>query len=298
MDQIVVDRLKRLIYVEYRCELNGDFVSETEYYEDLKSLGVVNNGGLCSNLLDLVIPSERDRVGMELASQLAKGDDIELMLPIDVDKWVLNKARRVTSNGKTVIEGILVPVSRIMNIYSAQQNRLAEYELRLNETIDRASRDSLTTLYNAKMTRLLCEEYIKGGEKNFALLMIDLDNFKSVNDNFGHIEGDKALASVSEIIKNLFRNNDIVGRVGGDEFLVLIKDIDARDIVEARSSQIISSLKKNACGNMPEGELSCSVGAVFSRGNRKKYDEIFSAADKAMYDAKKDGKNRYKVIEL
>ena len=225
MDQIVVDRLKRLIYVEYRCKLNGDFVSETEYYEDLKALGVVNNGSLCANLLDLVIPSERDRVGMELASQLAKGDDIELMLPIDVDKWVLNKAGRVTSNGKTVIEGILVPVSRIMNIYSAQQNRLAEYELRLNETIDRASRDSLTTLYNARMTRLLCEEYIKGGEKNFALMMIDLDNFKSVNDILGHPIGDKLLKQIASTLSDLFRKDDLVGRLGGDEFCAFMNDM-------------------------------------------------------------------------
>ena len=101
----------------------------------------------------------------------------------------------------------------------------------------------------------------------------------------------------ADAIKKLFRANDIVGRIGGDEFLVLMKDVSDVNIVSLRCSQILEAFKAMRFDVMKNEELSCSVGAAVFGVSKISYDEMFLCADKAMYRAKNLGGNQYVVIE-
>jgi len=92
------------------------------------------------------------------------------------------------------------------------------------ELLFKAQRDSLTKLFNKRNTQNKIEEYIKNGGMNVnsALFVIDVDDFKAVNDNLGHLAGDTVLRSISSMLAEVFSENSIIGRIGGDEFIVFL----------------------------------------------------------------------------
>ena len=158
---------------------------------------------------------------------------------------------------------------------------------------ERAERDSLTKLFNARTTRKKTEEYLETEGAECALLMIDLDDFKHVNDNMGHIFGDMALTQVANTIRKLFRSMDIIGRIGGDEFMVLLKNISDRALVEKRCSQLLDTVQEIFISQMYGYRVSCSIGVALSPDNGKSYFDLFRCADQALYQAKALGKNQY-----
>ena len=299
MDQRHLGQLNSKLFADYLCLFDGDKV----IFEG-ENNGVARILGLCScesvegkNLFDLVLSTDADRLKKDLLFQLENGDEIELLIMTRDGRWVLNRGLRTVVNGKDYLSGVFVVVSKFKTIYDTQKLRLAEFEKKLTETTARASCDSLTMLYNTKTTRTLCEEYISSGNGNFALMIIDIDGFKKVNDNYGHIAGDEVLVAMAGIFKKQFRNNDIVGRIGGDEFLVLMKDVDDVEIVKRKSAQIVQVVSEIVTDTISEGIMSCSVGVVLSRSKDLEYDELFCLADKTMYSAKQNGKNRFELIE-
>lgn len=118
------------------------------------------------------------------------------------------------------------------------------------------------------------------------LLLLDIDNFKLINDQFGHLEGDKALRHVTSLLKNIFRSEDLVGRLGGDEFMVFLKGTVQRSVLEQRMAEFFSALRKNVALS-----ITCSVGATFVKGYGFSYEESLQQADKALYESKQTGKN-------
>ncbi len=290
------EQLNNGIFVSFCCDsklvlqsYDGDLHALLKLEKNVPLLGY--------SLFELVSPYKAGRIRRELRQQLSSGSDVELIFPIGDSHWVLCRGVKQVGSDGVRICGIMMSLHRLKRIYDRHQSRMSRYEERLSETADRAARDSLTNLLNAHTTRRLCEEYISSGSKSFALMVIDLDHLKQINDNHGHLVGDKIIIQVAENIKKLFRNNDVVGRIGGDEFLVLMKDVTRRDIVETRSQQIISVFKNISCGDLPNGSLSCSVGAVFVDDNTNSYDALFCLADQAMYQAKAAGGSRYTLLD-
>ena len=166
---------------------------------------------------------------------------------------------------------------------------------------ERAERDSLTKLLNKQSTQQLVTEYLNTQDANHlsALLILDLDNFKTVNDSYGHLYGDAVLTQVGGCLRSLFRANDIIGRIGGDEFLVFLKDLPDMDIVKDRCDLLLASLNKLLARLTPDlKEVSCSIGAAISPTHASNYADLFQRADEALYWAKKRGKNRYKIYSL
>lgn len=160
----------------------------------------------------------------------------------------------------------------------------------------KAYNDSLTGLFNHDATLRFCEEYIngEGRELRHCMYVMDLDGFKAVNDKFGHQQGDKALIEVAERIKSLFRGSDIVGRMGGDEFMVLMKNVVNLDIVRKKAILLCETLQFALVGGAEPLNISCSVGAAMYDGN-KSIEELYGEADAAMYEAKHAGKSRYVI---
>lgn len=167
------------------------------------------------------------------------------------------------------------------------------------ELQERAERDSLTKLYNAHTTRKKTEEYLCEIDTDIkcALLIIDLDNFKHVNDTFGHMFGDVVLTQAAQIIRNMFRSQDIVGRIGGDEFMVLMKNVSDKELVDQRCIQLLHSFRNIFSEHMYGKGISCSIGVALSPVDGKGYFDLFRCADQALYHAKDLGKNQYAFFD-
>ncbi|QNM04625.1 transporter substrate-binding domain-containing diguanylate cyclase [Qiania dongpingensis] len=162
--------------------------------------------------------------------------------------------------------------------------------------LQKAQLDSLTHIYNSETLRKQIEEALAAlheGERG-ALLLFDVDNFKNVNDTYGHMQGDWALIQVAELLKVSFRSNDIVGRPGGDEFTVYMNSIKNRQILMDKCQFLCEKVREL---KLEDGKgLTISLGAVLaSRGDT--YDELYTRADKALYQAKEKGRDRYQIWE-
>lgn len=171
---------------------------------------------------------------------------------------------------------------------------------RQNEKIEEAAnRDSLTGLYNKGATQRLIEEYIKQKEngKKGVLYVIDIDNFKGINDTMGHIFGDAALQKIGTNLKALFRSTDILGRIGGDEFVAFIPDIQKDFNLEVKSQKITEALYYSNFGPQGDYEISGSIGISRFPEDGCTFTELFDKADKALYHAKKHGKNQFAVYQ-
>ncbi len=156
--------------------------------------------------------------------------------------------------------------------------------------------DSLTTLPN----RVLFQErvvsrmpFIKRNKKKMALLFIDMDNFKNVNDTLGHVMGDRFLVEVSKIIKKAIREQDTLARLGGDEFTVIVEDIDTAMDVVSIAENIINAFKQPLIIEANKLYTGVSMGISIYPDDGQSYEELVKAADTAMYQVKASGKNSF-----
>ena len=147
--------------------------------------------------------------------------------------------------------------------------------------------DQLTNIPNREYTKQLVQEKIEIGQP-FGFLFIDLDNFKEINDSYGHSEGDRILKGVAACFKRDVRDNDLVGRLCGDEFLIMLINCEYRQDVEKVFERIDSGFDVKI-GNK---DVTYSVGAVMYPADASGYDEILKKADIAMYKSKAKGKNQ------
>lgn len=155
--------------------------------------------------------------------------------------------------------------------------------------------DSLTGLTNKMMTNQLIINYLKNNpDSNCALFVIDVDNFKAVNDNNGHLFGDAVLTSIASVIKSTFRSTDIVGRIGGDEFMVLMKDYRQLSDVLDKANKLRHSVRNTYIG---EGTniISVSIGISLFKEHGTDFPTLYEKADNAMYYNKNNGKDGYTV---
>ncbi len=129
-------------------------------------------------------------------------------------------------------------------------------------------------------------------DKKHAVFLIDIDNFKGINDTFGHTFGDTVISDVAKNITGIFRTSDLVGRVGGDEFLVLMKNVTV-DKVADKAQQLCRLMRKQYTGGDTVRNISTSVGIAMFDNDGQTYEELFAKADSAMYKAKTSGKNKY-----
>lgn len=171
------------------------------------------------------------------------------------------------------------------------------------ELLEEARKDSLTGAYNRYGLRTSLESYCgelkrrKRGVKG-AVLLLDLDNFKNLNDTCGHPAGDQVLKDLVELLKSHFRSDDKIFRMGGDEFLILMKDIPGKEIVCRKGQAIVEDFSKYAAQYDTHGiPLSLSIGAVVFSGKSSGSREIYQRADEALYKVKRSGKKGIRIDE-
>lgn len=171
--------------------------------------------------------------------------------------------------------------------------RLSEFESR--KKFEQLSRiDRLTGILNKVTFEEEVKLYLTSPLENNActLIILDLDNFKQVNDTLGHLAGDELLESLSHNLLKIFRAEDCVGRIGGDEFCMLIKGPFEKKSVVKKATEIHKSVKKILPPAF-EIEVTCSMGIASHDSGNITYQELFSKADVALYKAKKSGKNKF-----
>lgn len=169
----------------------------------------------------------------------------------------------------------------------------AGLEHQLEELQRRATQDALSGLLNRETLELVVKDRLRslGPEDTCALLIVDLDDFKRVNDTLGHQAGDRAIRQAGKILSNLFYARDIVGRLGGDEFAVFLYGNISLDLVRAKASQICGELQL-VLGTEQTLTLTASVG-VYLAGKGQEFEGLYHSADLALYKAKKNGKHQF-----
>ena len=251
---------------------------------------------------------QRPEEGSPLSDSMFHPDDLPLFIDSigalkNGSQYEMLEARIVNARGRYIWCRLRISAIRdhlgqlqkmvgiIINIDAEKQ---AEQQLQ-----DRAQRDSLTKLLNKNAARQQAEEYLNRFPEGApcAMLIIDLDNFKQVNDLHGHLFGDAVLTHTAREISKLFRNQDIVARIGGDEFLVLMRGVTERSLLENRCQRLLQNLQnifKNQRQKLP---LSCSIGIAVSPEDGTSYYDLFNRADQALYQAKARGKNDFAFYE-
>ena len=159
-----------------------------------------------------------------------------------------------------------------------------------------AERDGMTGLLNKTAMQLYCAAHLSKSDFNdcHALFMIDTDNFKSVNDTLGHGVGDDTIRFVADNIRNVFRDTELVGRMGGDEFMVLMSHTTL-EIARDRAQRLNDRIRSDVKGQDESVHISCSIGIAFFAKDGEDYDTLFRAADAALYEAKESGKDCYRI---
>lgn len=148
----------------------------------------------------------------------------------------------------------------------------------------------MTGLYNSFTTKNLINEKIKNTKGTDALIIIDCDKFKSINDNYGHLQGDKVVVNIGEAMSRSFRKSDIMGRIGGDEFCVYMPDIPSADFAVSKCREFMESVKQLT----HEQPVTVSIGLALLK-DEKSYEDLFVNADKALYEAKKKGGSQIRL---
>ncbi len=161
-----------------------------------------------------------------------------------------------------------------------------------------ANHDSLTNLPNRRMFQNFLEHSLEAASYDksiIAVLFVDLDGFKSVNDYYGHEKGDLVLVTIAERLLDTIRGCDMVSRLGGDEFILVIENVKSKNAIEKLCQRIIDTIGEpiQIDEDGTKVVVTSSIGICLSKQNGSKVEELISNSDRAMYVAKERGKNQY-----
>lgn len=186
-----------------------------------------------------------------------------------------------------VVAGLIILLAVLQYINARDRRQL----------VDRAETDAMTGLLNAVSTRETIDAWLRheGCRGVQALIMLDIDKFKDVNDTYGHAVGDEALRQTAGLLKRHFRGTDIVGRVGGDEFIIFMKNIPDARIVEKQLTRLCAAFHTLRVTDTPELRLTCSAGAAMSTQCSGDFDTLYKQADQAMYTVKRGTRDGFSI---
>lgn len=192
--------------------------------------------------------------------------------------------------------GILSRTRRVLEVERLKRQIRREINLKnaeVAEIRDLARRDPLTKLWNRIHTEESINEYLQERRHSGALIMIDLDDFKGINDTYGHIVGDEILKEFANTLDALTRENDIVCRLGGDEFVVFLKNVAYQSVVSEKIEQMIITLEKRISLPEDKGHIRVSAGVALAPVDGRSFNQLYQNADRALYYVKQNGKGSY-----
>lgn len=275
-------------------EMLGDFFQLIEAASGEEGLSLIEhaNGKIDLVILDLVMPGVD---GFEVLRRKPKMDTFKdipvIILTTNESEEFQIKAFELGAN-EFIIKPVnpTIALSRIHNVLETQRrfkSILKEQERLKGKT----EIDEMTNLYNKMTTEKLVTAALQENKgRRYAMLMLDIDNFKAINDTYGHKMGDHVICVIAGVLASYFSEEDIVGRIGGDEFIVLLQNFSSKNEVYQRAEEILWKVRDKEQLSIPDG-VSVSIGLTFSTGLEKGYETMREKADEALYHAKKEGRD-------
>lgn len=299
-----------VIYGTFTKDTLDSIIDSISFSESVSSFVVNSEGKILAHStngaidstdedLDQVIPNEKlpanDKPKTVYYSDHGENHIAE-MVPIGLHDWYFitvlpeNTVTDLTDEITVYVGIVVVAVAFIFLIILIHISSL----LRRTDMIsEKASSDSLTKILNKESFRArFCEEMdtAKGG---LAMFIVDLDDFKSVNDSLGHVMGDKVLVDTADTLSEVFGSRDNVGRIGGDEFSALLRFGGSMDKITVAAERVCKEMNRTYSARGASIDVSVSVGiAIYPAGGRD-FEELYRNADKALYKVKGSGKNMY-----
>ena len=277
-----LDGLRRAMEVARGGNVELEWVGELT-----KALERLSQGGIDAVLLDLMLPDSEGIVTFERTYAFAPDVPIVVMTSIDDETVAIATVQGGAQD--YLVTGEVTPAMVVKAIrYAIERHRLIS-ALRSLSLID-----DLTGLYNRRGFTDLGEQYLKlsrRAARGIALVYVDLDRFKTINDTLGHHVGDRALLKLSDILKASFRRSDIIARMGGDEFAVLAVEAtgDGASVLLQRLRERIEDFNQS---HREPYQLMVSIGMARHDGDdRVRLEDLLAQADAAMYEEKR-GKRR------
>ncbi len=208
-----------------------------------------------------------------------------------INRSILEENQDTRSMIIKVLVSIGIFVALIIIIYIINRVSFTKESIELQ---NKAETDLLTELLNKVSTENKIKEYLEGEgrDKTSMMCVLDIDNFKKINDTMGHAFGDEVLATLGKRIRAEFRVTDIIGRTGGDEFIIFLKDLKDDNVIEREAGRVAGFFKDFTVGTYTKYSPTASIGAAIFPRDGSDYESMYKAADTALYKAKRRGKNQ------
>lgn len=299
IEKFVYNNCDYLLYVDFKnnryIKISGDDTDKT----------ILNREG--NNYIEkmqfyidkYVIPEDKERMkkifrAENIFEALEKKGSIDFTTAIIDDNGNYRRKYVVFQYYDRENQIVLVQRKDITNTYLSMKEQSEKLEKAEKESIT----DYLTNIYNRKGCELKIKEHIsqKIADEKSAFLLLDLDNFKKLNDTFGHKVGDEVLQKIAKILKSNFRISDIVGRLGGDEFVVFMTNIKDNFSLVQKLKKLLENLKLEYEIGDKKIEITASIGVVYIDEDDFSFENLYLKADTALYNVKKNGKNSFYIL--
>ncbi len=272
------------------------------------------------NGVDIYFTDEEGNVQVEAGGKEGKSFTLDVNLLVDKEyrhayeskdgyvisqyipalNWHLVVRNNQSMNQQAVSRLIYLAVGMAVFLISALLLFFIISSARAREKLhDEAEKDNLTQLLN----RAGVQQRIRGwmqtkesAERGAALFIIDVDNFKVVNDTLGHAEGDKALVQTARNLRSIFREDDVIGRIGGDEFMVFCPGMRNETTIKEKARMLNLGGQQDIIRAAGSVHLTLSIGVAIYPDHSEEYEQLFRQADRALYEAKESGKNGYAIF--
>lgn len=278
------------------AEYNQEYIFDYDCASDIATLYQIRNGKIqikvvcekyCSKNLFGSKIHEEDRAHFKNAISMCLKEPIRTVIDVryynDNEEYEWNRVYLVS---KTDANGTVTKVAgRFMSIH---KEKLASEMIRME-----AERDSLTGIYNHKNYQILCKQMIEEEKNDVLFMMIDLDDFKQINDKKGHYIGDIVLKRVAEVLSIETEGRGIAGRMGGDEFSVCLTGIDTKD----KAMEVAIAIKDALKAEVEGVTFTVSMGGARTAGRKIDFNKLYFEADEAVYFSKEHGKNQITLKE-
>ena len=213
----------------------------------------------------------------------------------NINNLISNKYYKLLQTNKNILTiHTLKTSTRLNSLIVGAINQNKENEPSMNTYSE--SRDGLTGLYNKKAITEMAIKKINEEKSPCSLIILDADKFKECNDSYGHIFGDRVLVTIASCITDAIKGKGIAGRIGGDEFLIIL-DLTEEDDIRNVTRNIRTGIQWNITNVEPDSVVTCSMGIARFPLNARNYEELFQIADKSLYIAKYRGRNCYIIYK-
>ena len=288
---------------------NAERIYEVDLTEDV----VINSNEVFYNRFGLSQEKSYDKLVIDLAKHVTSDTIDDFLMSYDREKLIeaykLKNKSVVMAEYKTIdsnnnenwwssaiylIEGNDERIKGFYYIKNIDKEKQKEQEL-----IVQAQTDPLTKTYNRETAKDMIVDYVsKNGSNSLnAFIILDIDDFRIFNNRFGHSYGDEVLIEISSVIKSVFRSSDIIGRLGGDEFTIFVKNIGSIEYLEKKISELVTTINNINLQGAKDVKISISVGSYILNKIKPSFQEMYCKADDALYQAKEKGRCQYVIYD-